>query len=160
MNQASDMADPADREAAGSATTHQECSIDGCDDPAKKRGWCLCHYGRWYRHGSPHVVLKKASRRPRADRKPCSRSGCDRDAVTRELCTAHYGRLRRRERAEQLKPVPKSRLCVSCGALADCSGLARWCRPCFHVWADADRAKRLGVLSSAARIRAYTGSTR
>jgi hypothetical protein len=29
------------------------CSIDGCDQPVKARGWCNPHYGRWKRYGSP-----------------------------------------------------------------------------------------------------------
>lgn len=29
------------------------CSVDGCDGEAKKRGWCLNHYKRWWRHGDP-----------------------------------------------------------------------------------------------------------
>lgn len=29
------------------------CSIEGCDKPARARGWCVNHYARWKRHGSP-----------------------------------------------------------------------------------------------------------
>jgi hypothetical protein len=29
------------------------CSIDGCSKPHKSRGWCMSHYSRWLRHGSP-----------------------------------------------------------------------------------------------------------
>lgn len=29
------------------------CSIDGCEKPAKARGWCVAHYTRWIRHGDP-----------------------------------------------------------------------------------------------------------
>ena len=29
------------------------CSIDGCDRPAKARTWCMRHWKRWDRTGSP-----------------------------------------------------------------------------------------------------------
>lgn len=38
------------------------CKVDGCDDPAKSRGWCRLHYSRWYRHGDPTVVMPKKGR--------------------------------------------------------------------------------------------------
>lgn len=31
--------------------TSADCSVDGCDRPGKKRGWCLMHYQRWLRRG-------------------------------------------------------------------------------------------------------------
>lgn len=30
-----------------------DCSVEGCTDWAKVRGWCDKHYDRWTRHGSP-----------------------------------------------------------------------------------------------------------
>jgi HNH endonuclease len=29
------------------------CSVDGCESPAKFRGWCSKHYQRWQKHGDP-----------------------------------------------------------------------------------------------------------
>lgn len=29
------------------------CSINGCEKPARRRGWCSAHHSRWRRHGSP-----------------------------------------------------------------------------------------------------------
>lgn len=29
------------------------CSIEGCTREQSTRGWCMTHYGRWYRHGDP-----------------------------------------------------------------------------------------------------------
>lgn len=28
------------------------CSVDGCDSPVRKRGWCASHYSQWRRAGS------------------------------------------------------------------------------------------------------------
>jgi len=36
----------------------RKCSIDGCEQKAKSRGWCKHHYLKWYKHGSAEVVLK------------------------------------------------------------------------------------------------------
>lgn len=39
------------------ATTHQACSIEGCNNPTgvsgSARGWCRSHYKRWKTHGDP-----------------------------------------------------------------------------------------------------------
>src|SRR5690625_5218565 len=29
------------------------CSVEGCDKPRRKRGWCANHYATWRAHGSP-----------------------------------------------------------------------------------------------------------
>lgn len=33
-----------------------ECSIEGCDQASRARGWCMKHYLRWWHHGDPHHV--------------------------------------------------------------------------------------------------------
>lgn len=43
------------------ATPARQCSIDGCKKPAKSKGWCPAHYGRWQRNGNP---LADYRRRP------------------------------------------------------------------------------------------------
>lgn len=32
-------------------TAKPACSIEGCLDPVKARGWCKRHYLSWYKHG-------------------------------------------------------------------------------------------------------------
>lgn len=40
-------------------TEHDDtCGIEGCDKPRKGR-WCVMHYKRIKRHGSPDVTLKR-----------------------------------------------------------------------------------------------------
>ena len=29
------------------------CSVDGCNNQARRKGWCGAHYHRWRRHGDP-----------------------------------------------------------------------------------------------------------
>ncbi len=31
----------------------KRCTIEGCDEKRKARGWCNIHYGRWVRNGDP-----------------------------------------------------------------------------------------------------------
>lgn len=36
---------------------YRTCSIDDCEKPARVRGWCRTHYGRWQKNGDPLVTL-------------------------------------------------------------------------------------------------------
>ena len=69
-----------------------ECSVDGCDRPAKSRGWCHAHYMRWWASGeTPTGPVASHRRNP----EPCSVAGCERNAQVGELCAPHA---KRRER--------------------------------------------------------------
>ena len=35
------------------ASKNELCSIEGCQTPHRKRGWCTLHYDRWRAHGDP-----------------------------------------------------------------------------------------------------------
>lgn len=59
------------------------CSIEGCGDEAKKRGFCKRHYGQWYRR---EVVAKETRR--------CSIDGCDRPFAAKGLCQWHHRKMR------------------------------------------------------------------
>lgn len=60
------------------------CSIDGCEKPAKGRGWCGMHYQRWIRHGAVELLVKIQV--------ACAVDGCENAAETRGWCIMHYNR--------------------------------------------------------------------
>lgn len=78
----------------------ENCSIPGCEKPAKQRGWCFMHYMRWHRYGAlggvEHIPPGR-SRSPLADRfwpkvdKVSSPFGCW--LWTRALTRNGYGKL-------------------------------------------------------------------
>lgn len=35
------------------------CAVEGCEAPAKKRGWCYSHYNRWHYTGSPTATFSQ-----------------------------------------------------------------------------------------------------
>lgn len=73
-------------------STKRICSIQGCEKPARRRGWCDLHYARWLRNGDPNVAsLPNRPRRPGA----CSIDGCEREYFTNGYCSMHYTRWRR-----------------------------------------------------------------
>ncbi|WP_326768684.1 hypothetical protein OG978_32840 [Streptomyces sp. NBC_01591] len=94
------------------ATTYRpraegSCSIEGCDNPQKARGWCDIHWKRWRKHGDP--VLKPAARVVPAE---CSNDGCERVVKAAGLCGACYARQRR---AANPAAPPQKRSCDICG---------------------------------------------
>lgn len=72
--------------------TRQTCAIDGCQRPARSRGWCSKHYNRWLTNGDP---LKALSRSDYNQRGTCTLDGCDRPHEAKGWCSFHYNRWRR-----------------------------------------------------------------
>lgn len=69
------------------------CSVDGCDKPAKTRGWCVAHYGRVLRHGNP--LADVPFRAPKGSQTgQCAVDGCNDPRKTRGWCVRHYRRWR------------------------------------------------------------------
>lgn len=73
------------------------CSVDGCEKPAKTRGWCSGHYARWQRHGDPLICLR-GDGYGRNHVAACEVDGCETVARTRGLCASHYRKQVRSER--------------------------------------------------------------
>lgn len=62
------------------------CTIEGCVNSARTRGWCNAHYLKWYRTGDPEY------RPPVREVPECSVEGCSRSVRSRGWCNAHYQR--------------------------------------------------------------------
>lgn len=68
------------------------CSVDGCDRPAIRRGWCNPHSQRWRKHGDvlAHIPIKaKVSTYAGED---CAVEDCPAPARRRGWCAMHYMR--------------------------------------------------------------------
>lgn len=65
------------------------CSIEGCDNPHRARGWCAAHYARWKNHGDPLAEVHTPSP------EQCSVDGCENPCVARGYCNGHYVRWKR-----------------------------------------------------------------
>jgi hypothetical protein len=60
------------------------CSIEGCGQPIKARGWCGAHYKAWTRYGDP-----LANKRPQYA-ETCSVEGCGKPQKAKGYCHGHY----------------------------------------------------------------------
>lgn len=69
------------------ANPHRICSISGCSNPARKRGWCTKHYQRWQVNGDPERLVRK--------RNFCSVEGCEAPVASGGLCGKHHMRWKR-----------------------------------------------------------------
>lgn len=115
------------------------CSVDGCDQPMRKRTWCASHYAQWYRSGQePQPFKYKWGDRsiPCAncggiEYKPRQRTFCSVDC--RAAFKVHGG------------PRPTSTKCVACGVQIDLTvrgkrgqlrkTRTKFCRPCKRDYA-------------------------
>jgi len=64
----------------------KHCSIDGCAAVVYARSWCLSHYRKWRRRGSPVPAP--------APKRQCSLAACQELVSARGLCKRHYERQR------------------------------------------------------------------
>lgn len=66
-----------------------ECSVEGCLNPRKSRGWCHAHYLRWRRHGDP---LGGGIPRRIPSSPTCLVATCHLPTYSRDWCKSHYTR--------------------------------------------------------------------
>lgn len=66
-----------------------KCSIEGCNDAARKRGWCLFHYERWLKKGDP---LAGGPKRDTPVLETCKVEGCKNKGIAWNLCNKHYSK--------------------------------------------------------------------
>ena len=65
----------------------RKCSVEGCNNDARKRGWCNFHYDRWRRHEDPLAGGPKQNT-PLLGK--CRIEGCNNKDVAWGLCSKHY----------------------------------------------------------------------
>ena len=80
----------------------KRCTVEGCNNDHRARGWCHMHYMRWY-HGSSIGQASKLTRQKSAP--PCTVDGCDRPNYGHGLCSMHYMRVRLHGEVGQAEPL-------------------------------------------------------
>lgn len=63
------------------------CSIEGCANFVRAKGWCQYHYDTWRRKGDP--LAKTIKRLPPNSLGACKIDGCKNKAVSNHLCPKH-----------------------------------------------------------------------
>jgi len=52
------------------------CTIEGCEKEVHAKGWCMAHWSRWYKRGSPDVFLTMRGARTAEQARKFLRSRC------------------------------------------------------------------------------------
>lgn len=69
-------------------TSQKKCLIEGCTNPARRRGWCGAHYQRWLKHGDP----EQGGRLYKSRDAECEIDDCSLPVKARGMCGLHYQR--------------------------------------------------------------------
>jgi len=64
------------------------CSVDGCQNKSRARGYCGNHYQKWIRYRDPLHVVKYGT-------KQCSIEECSNKHMAKGFCEQHYGKWKR-----------------------------------------------------------------
>jgi hypothetical protein len=59
------------------------CTVDGCGNSLKSRGYCGKHYQRWYKYGDPTLLSSHSTI-------ACTFPGCSTPMSKKKLCGMHY----------------------------------------------------------------------
>jgi 5-methylcytosine-specific restriction endonuclease McrA len=80
----------------------KSCSVDGCEQNHKAKGYCATHYTRLARRGDPHNA------RPwkRSETGLCTIEGCGRRHDSRGLCSTHAWRVKHHNDPHYVRPRP------------------------------------------------------
>lgn len=115
------------------------CSIPGCVNPMRCRGWCAFHYSRWHETGDPTSPITVVRHRGAT----CLADECTKPQRKRFWCESHYGVWRRIGKVGPLKYTWADVLqCVVCGTPTGIkSGFRKFCSPrCQQLWQRHDGA--------------------
>lgn len=109
------------------------CSVNGCDGPSRKRGWCASHYHQARARGSDPLPFKHKWS-PRVDCLNCKADTTD--SIHRRYCSDNCRVAYRFYDG----PRPTATNCVACGIKIDLTALTKrgkrrnattkFCRPC------------------------------
>lgn len=101
------------------------CSIDGCDNPPRARGWCGKHWTRWRTHGDPTHTMRRTG---------CVVDGCERRHLARGYCSMHHERWLRTGDPLGIRPRRRGRAeCAIDGCDRQQHGRG-WCALHYERW--------------------------
>jgi hypothetical protein len=105
----------------------KKCSVDGCGRGAYERGWCIAHYNRVRRHGSPGAARIAPRIKASVRGAGCSVAGCRRPRRRSAYCSSHAHRVHRY--GTPFEPERRSRGVHKC-AVEGCERFVAWGRNC------------------------------
>ena len=108
------------------------CKIDGCNYPAKSKGWCQAHYMRWFLTGDVRVDVPVV-RKPKG--RGCSVEGCARKHSGKGFCEAHLRRFNRygNPGPAEIEPRNPGAVCKIDGCESPTQGRG-WCNAHYLRW--------------------------